>query len=204
MVKIHPDKALIPRVSVAGKDKASPFLTTEKETFTIWMRSLVFHTKGCTVFDSKGNLIYRVDNYSSKSFTEVYLMDLYGEILFTLHQKKSGIFKSWEGYNSSGTRFHLRKSFKISPTCSSSSYKVVMGPGGSDDKQSCYRIVNRGSKFTIEDGSGRLMAEVKKKQSNVNGLEFGEDVLTMVVEPQVDHSFIMGIVIAYSLLRCKL
>lgn len=87
MVKIHPDQALIPRVSVAREDKASPFLTTEKESFTIWMSSLVFHTKGCTVFYSKGNLIYRVDNYSSNSCSEVYLMDLYGEVLFTLRQK---------------------------------------------------------------------------------------------------------------------
>lgn len=48
------------------------------------------------------------------------------------------------------------------------------------------------------------MAEVKKKQSNIKGLDLGDDVLTMMVEPQVDHSLIMGIVIAYSLLKCKL
>ena len=73
-----------------------------------------------------------------------------------------------------------------------------------DDRQSCYKILNHASVFTIEDGPGRLLAEVKKKRSNVNGLDFGEDVLTMVVEPQVDHSFIMGIVIAYGLLKSKL
>jgi translation initiation factor eIF-2B subunit alpha len=86
MVKIHPDKAFPVDFSV-GEGKTSPYLTTEKESFTIWMRSLVFHSKGCTVFDSKGNLIYRVDNYNSKSCSEVYLMDLYGKILFTLRQK---------------------------------------------------------------------------------------------------------------------
>lgn len=58
--------------------------------------------------------------------------------------------------------------------------------------------------FAIEDGSGRLLAEVKKKRSGINGLELGDDVLTMMVEPQVDHSFVMGIVVAYSLLKCKL
>ncbi|CAH2036615.1 unnamed protein product [Thlaspi arvense] len=203
MVKIHPDQAL-PVDSSAGEDKSSLYMTTEQKSFTIWMRSLVFHTKGCTVFDSKGNLIYRVDNYDSKSCSEVYLMDLYGEILYTLRQKKLGLFKSLEGYNSTGTRFRLRKNFKISPSGSSSSYKVVMGSSRDDTQQSCYKIVNRGSVFTVEDGSGRLVAEVKKKQSNINGLDYGEDVLTMMVEPEVDHSFIMGIVIAYSLLKCKL
>ncbi|KAJ4917940.1 Protein LURP-one-related 2 [Raphanus sativus] len=202
MVQIHPIQAL-PVDSSVREVKTSPYVTTEQESFTIWMRSLVYHSKGCTVFDSKGNLIYRVDNYDSKSCGEVYLMDLYGEVLFEFQQKFE-LFKSCEGCNSNGTRFRLRKNFKISPRGSSSSYKVVM-KSGKDDIQSCYKIVNHGSVFTIEDGSGRLLAEVKKKQSNnITGLYFGEDVLTMVVEPQVDHSFIMGIVIAYGLLKCKL
>ncbi|KAL9309622.1 putative tubby-like, nagB/RpiA transferase [Arabidopsis thaliana] len=186
MVKIHPDKAFPVDFSV-GEGKTSPYLTTEKESFTIWMRSLVFHSKGCTVFDSKGNLIYRVDNYNSKSCSEVYLMDLYGKILFTLRQKKLGLFKSWKGYNSTGTRFQLRKNFKILPKGSSSSYKVVMGSRIVDgDHQSCYKIVKRKSVFTIEDGSGRLLAEVKKKQSNIKSLDLGKDVLTMMVEPQLE------------------
>ncbi|CAH8359197.1 unnamed protein product [Eruca vesicaria subsp. sativa] len=200
-MKIHPIQSS-PVEAYAGEGKTSTYLTTEKKSFTIWMRSLVFHSKGCTVFDSKGNLIYRVDNYDSKSCSEVYLMDLYGEVLFKF-QQTLGLFKSCKGDNSTGTRFTLRKNFKISPRSSSSSYKVIMG-SSKDDVQSSYKIVIRGSVFTIEDGSGRLMAEVNKKQSDIRGLEFGEDVLTMVVEPQVDHSFIMGIVIAYGLLKCKL
>ncbi|KAJ0242352.1 hypothetical protein HA466_0208290 [Hirschfeldia incana] len=200
MVQIHPVQA-VPVNSSVGQVKSSSYVTTEQESFTIWMRSLVYHSKGCTVFDSKGNLLYRVDNYDSKNCGEVYLMDLYGEVLFEF-QQRFGLFKSCEVCNSTGTRFRLQKNFKISP--SSSSYKVVMR-SSKDDQQSCYKIVNHGSVFTVEDGSGRLMAEVKKKKSNnINGLDFGEDVLTMVVEPQVDHSFIMGIVIAYGLLKCKL
>uniref|UniRef100_A0A0D3CQT0 Tubby C-terminal domain-containing protein n=1 Tax=Brassica oleracea var. oleracea TaxID=109376 RepID=A0A0D3CQT0_BRAOL len=174
MVQIHPVQA-VPVDSGIGEVKSSPYVTTEHESFTIWMRSLLYHSKGCTVYDSKGNLIYRVDNYDSKSC----------------------------GCNSTGTRFRLRKNFKISSRGSSSSYKVVMEPN-KDDRQSCYKILNHASVFTIEDGPGRLLAEVKKKRSNVNGLDFGEDILTMVVEPQVDHSFIMGIVIAYGLLKSKL
>ncbi|CDY36610.1 BnaC06g06630D [Brassica napus] len=148
MVQIHPVQA-VPVDSGIGEVKSSPYVTTEQESFTIWMRSL---SCGC---------------------------------------------------NSTGTRFRLRKNFKISSRGSSSSYKVVMEPN-KDDRQSCYKILNHASVFTIEDGPGRLLAEVKKKRSNVNGLDFGEDILTMVVEPQVDHSFIMGIVIAYGLLKSKL
>ncbi|AEE33013.1 LURP-one-like protein (DUF567) [Arabidopsis thaliana] len=205
MVKIYPHLAFPVDMDVV-QDKILPYLTTEQERFTIWMKSLVFNSKGCTVFDSKGNLIYRVDNYDSKSWSnEVYFMDLNGKILFTLRQKKLGFFKSWEGYNSTGTRFRLRKIFKILPRESSSSYKVVMGSRIVDgDQQSCYKIVNRGSVFAIKDGSGRLMAEVKNKLSDISGLDLGDDVLTMMVEPQLDHSLIMGIVIAYKLTKCKL
>lgn len=83
MVKIHPDQS----TSDAGDKTNSPYLTTEKETFTIWMKSLVFNTNGCTVFNSKGKIIYRVDNYNSKSCREVYLMDLSGHVLFTLRRQ---------------------------------------------------------------------------------------------------------------------
>lgn len=148
MVQIHPVQA-VPVDSGIGEVKSSPYVTTEQESFTIWMRSLVYHSKGCTVYDSKGNLIYRVDNYDSKSCGEVYLMDLYGEVLFEF-QQKFGLFKSCEGCNSNGTRFRLRKNFKISSRGSSSSYKVVM-ESSKDDQQSCYKILNHGSIFRFLD-----------------------------------------------------
>ncbi|EOA38501.1 hypothetical protein CARUB_v10010269mg [Capsella rubella] len=205
MVKIYPHLAF-PVDSGVVQDKKLMYLTKEQESFTIWMKSLVFHSKGCTVFDSKGSLIYRVDNYNSKSCgNDVFFMDLCGKVLFTLRHKKLGLFKSWEGYNSTGTKFRLKKNFKILPNGSSSSYKVVMGSLiADDDPRSFYKIVNRGSVFAIKDRSGRLMAEVRNKQSEVSGLDLGRDVMTMVVEPQVDHSLIMGIVIAYNLTKCKL
>lgn len=57
------------------------------ETFTIWMKSLLFHTYGCTVFNSKGEIVYRVDNYGSKCSREIHLMDLRGKVLFTICRK---------------------------------------------------------------------------------------------------------------------
>ncbi|EOA32816.1 hypothetical protein CARUB_v10016127mg [Capsella rubella] len=208
MVKIHPDLT----TSGAGEETSSPYLTTEKESFTIWMKSLVFNTNGCTVFNSKGRIIYRVDNYNSKSCREVYLMDLSGHVLFTLRRQKFGLFKTWEGYrSSSGTAestskleyFRVKnKVFQISNKDSSSSYRVVAG-SCRNDEQYCYKMVNRGASLAIEDNSGKLLAEVKRKQSR-NGLKLGEDVLTMTVESQVDHSFIVGLVLANSLINCIL
>ncbi|CAH2053732.1 unnamed protein product [Thlaspi arvense] len=208
MVKIYPDQT----ISGAGKETGSPYLTTEKESFTIWMKSLVFNTNGCTVFDSKGNIIYRVDNYNSKSCREVYLMDLHGHVLFTLRRQKFGLFKTWEGYRSpseiaesttSLEYFRVKNNnFQIPSKDSSSTYRVITG-SYRNDEQCCYKMVTRGSSLGVEDNCGRIVAEVKRKQSR-NGLELGEDVLTMMVESQVDHSFIVGLVLTHSLINSKL
>ncbi|CAA7024664.1 unnamed protein product [Microthlaspi erraticum] len=208
MVKIHPDQT----TSGAGEQTSSPYLTTEKESFTIWMKSLVFNTNGCTVFDSKGNIIYRVDNYNSKSCREVYLMNLHGHVLFTLRRQKFGLFKTWEGYRTlSGTDesatnleyFRVENNiFQIPSKDSSSSHRVLTG-SCRNDEQYCYKMVTRGSSLRIEDNCGRVVAEVKRKQSR-NGLELGEDVLTMMVESQVDHSFIIGLFLTHRLINCKL
>ncbi|CAF2155181.1 hypothetical protein BRARA_A03202 [Brassica rapa] len=208
MVKIHPDRKTL----ATGEETSSPYLTTEKESFTIWMKSLVFNTNGCTVFDSKGNIIYRVDNYNSKSCREVYLMDLHGRVLLTLRRQKFGLFKTWEGYRSpTGTAesatnldyFRVKNNmFKIHSKDSSSSYRVTTGSCRNNEEY-CYKMVTRGSSLGIEESCGRLVAEVKRKQSR-NGLELGDDVLTMMVESQVDHCFIIGLILTHSLINCKL
>lgn len=58
----------------------------KQETYTLWMKSLVFHSNGCTVYDSKGDIVYRVDNYDIKGRRQVNLMDLQGRALCTIHK----------------------------------------------------------------------------------------------------------------------
>lgn len=59
-------------------------LTSKRETYTLWMKSLVCHSNGCTVYDSNGDIVYRVDNYDRKGRREVNLMDLRGKVLCTI------------------------------------------------------------------------------------------------------------------------
>lgn len=66
----------------------SPYMTPERVKFTLWMKSLLYHSYGCTVFNSKGEIVYRVDNYEKKCSNEVHLMDLRGRILFTIRRRK--------------------------------------------------------------------------------------------------------------------
>lgn len=87
MAKVHPQ----------GPFSSSPteYFTSKQETFTIWMKSLILNSYGCTVFDSNGRIVYRVDNYDYKCRGEVYLMDLKGKILFTILRKVNPIAASY-------------------------------------------------------------------------------------------------------------
>lgn len=80
-------KKVHPRGLLSSSSSAPCYFSSKRETFTIWMKSLVLNGKGCTVFDSDGHIMYRVDNYNSKSNNEVYLMDFDGGVLFTILKK---------------------------------------------------------------------------------------------------------------------
>ncbi|XP_004303751.1 PREDICTED: protein LURP-one-related 11-like isoform X2 [Fragaria vesca subsp. vesca] len=202
MAKVYPQAPLLSSSSSSG------YLTSKQETFTIWMKSLIVNGHGCTVFDSNGQIVYRVDNYDSRGRAKVHLMDLKGQILFSILRKKSKFLGVWEGYRSSNGKeinpkntpsFQVRRCFKGKSAC-----KVIVGLDKNQIQQ--YRIESWSSGKSackILDKSGRLVAEVKRKQSTC-GVVLGEDVLTLVVEPFMDHSLIVGLLVVYGLINRKL
>lgn len=67
----------------------------------------------------------------------------------------------------------------------------------------CYRLEGLNGKsaaFRIMDSNRRAVAEAKRKQSS-SGVVLGDDVFTLVVEPHVDHSFVMALVTVYGMIR---
>lgn len=78
MAKVHPCKPSSSSCSTLGDCR---------KTYTIWMKSLVANGNGFTVYDSWGEVVYRIDNYSTKCCREVFLMDLHGNVLFSMFQK---------------------------------------------------------------------------------------------------------------------
>ncbi|XP_073302974.1 protein LURP-one-related 11-like [Primulina huaijiensis] len=139
---------------------------SEKETYTIWMKSLMFHGNGCTIFNSKGEIAFRVDNYQQRCSTKVFLLDSEGQVLFSLTRKKLRIFQRWEGFKwiySKGKTdrlpwFQVRRnhiilfrnmSFQVSFKC--------------DEKiRDCYKILGLEGKSILKiiDFSGQILAEV--------------------------------------------
>ncbi|KAK8464996.1 hypothetical protein PHAVU_010G123600 [Phaseolus vulgaris] len=182
--------------------------TCKQETLTLWMKSLVLNGKGCTVFDSNGQIAYRVDNYNCKHRDEVHLMDQNGDILFTMLKKQYKLSRFWEGYRFPATRndqkgpcFRVSKTYKISR--GGSIYEVELGL----DKNQPYIHKIESSTCTsackISNEVGVVVAELRRKKSH-SGVDLGEDVFTMVVEQNIDLSLVMGLVVAYNLINCKI
>ncbi|BFG31697.1 hypothetical protein CerSpe_179710 [Prunus speciosa] len=204
MAKVHPlsisktDDASTTSTSSCSNNK---YVTSKRETFTIWMKSLVMQGKGCTAFGENGEIVYRIDNYDNRHSNEVYLMDLRGKLLFTVCEKKMCFFPSWKGYKNNGANkplFQVRKSCRSILGKKGFAHKVTMRSDGS-----CYRLEGlsgKSSEFRITDSNGGVVAETKRKQSS-SGVVLGDDVFTLVVEPHVDHSFIMALVTVYGLIR---
>uniref|UniRef100_A0A0E0AP51 Uncharacterized protein n=1 Tax=Oryza glumipatula TaxID=40148 RepID=A0A0E0AP51_9ORYZ len=209
-----------------------PSTTSEqRKVFTLWMKSLVLNGRGCTVYDSTGGIVYRVDNYGSSCSDNVYLMDLRGKIVLNILKKKLA-FGKWEGYKwSSGERQRDAAAgagaggawFTVTRPCSSilfqrrrrpsSTCEFRSGGGGGDDggramrykMDDCSGGGGGGGKqqawCRIVDGAtGAVVAEVKGK-TTAGGVALGDDVLTLTVEPNVDHALIMGMVLVYGLMN---
>ncbi|KAH9619925.1 hypothetical protein KSS87_006695 [Heliosperma pusillum] len=182
----------------------------EREKYTIWLKSLVLSSNGCTIYDSNGNLAYRIDNYDTKCSSQVYLMDLKGNVLCTLLRKKLRINEHWNGYMCDQVKkvkpwFQVKKISKVlSKKNNGFSCQVVLG-GDKSQTTSCFKIQGcpRKSEFNIIRGDGALAAEVKRKQS-VGGVMLGNDVLSLEMVSNMDHSFIISLVVVHGLISHKI
>ncbi|KAK4400783.1 protein LURP-one-related 11 [Sesamum angolense] len=189
------------------------YSSSEREVFTVWMKSLVISSNGCTVFNSKGDIVFRVDNYHTRRSSEVLLMDYNGQVLFSIKRKKSLIFRSWEGYKcinskfdeEEGEWFNVKRECRIPGRGMKITCHVIPGCNKTIGNYS-YKIVGLQGKQTVKitDRAGRVLAEVMQKQSQAGGVSLGDDVLSLTVEPQIDQSLIMALVIVYGMINRKL
>ncbi|KAJ0980659.1 hypothetical protein J5N97_008914 [Dioscorea zingiberensis] len=200
MAKIHPS---------SSSSLCSPLISSKREVFTIWMKSLVLNGYGCTVYDSQGLVVYRMDNYDCKSSHEVFFMDTAGNTLFKILKKKLGVFGQWRGYRSGdGLKeeeeekkpwFTARKAFRVLKR-SGGSWGITAMVGSGRDDHACFKIdaSNDNKGYKIRNFAGELLAEVKRKET-ASGVVLGEDVLNLIIEPNSDQLLIMGLVVVCGL-----
>ncbi|OAY72110.1 Protein LURP-one-related 11 [Ananas comosus] len=200
MAKVHPS------FSSSSSSSTCCYRSAKREVFTIWMKSLVLNGNGCTVYDSKGQIIFRVDNYDCKGSGKVYLMDISGKVLFKILKKKL-FFGRWEGYKWNGLHQEANPWFKVKKPCrifkgsSEQPYCEIWSKSG---QLLCYKIDGFSRKSSpykiVDNSSGLVVAEAKRKQTS-SGVALGDDVFSLVVEPNIDHSLIMGLVIVHGLMN---
>ncbi|XP_022862059.1 protein LURP-one-related 8-like [Olea europaea var. sylvestris] len=183
MTKVHP-KATVPAL-------APPSSNGSPAVLTVWKKSLLFNCDGFTVFDAKGNLVFRVDNYMSHNNAQIVLMDASGNSLFTIRRKKL----SWlvfGGETSTDPRFSVRKSINLLNT------KCLARMSSPDGNPKAGHVIE-GSYVqrccAMYDENRRQVAEIKPKEAAVKGVAFGMDVFRLIVEPEFDMATAMAIVI---------
>lgn len=122
--------------------------------------------------------------------------------------QKSVVFGRWDGYRWSCSRSSLKKE---KPWFQVKKYycRFLMGDLACQvtvlerDKYWIVKSARKGRAFGIENNEGDAIAEVNQKQSS-SGIPFGEDVLTLNVEPHIDHSLIVALLTVYGLIKHQL
>lgn len=83
MTKVYPNY----NSGEATRQLSSSSSEEKQAVLTVWKKSLLFNCTGFTVFDAKGNLVFRVDNYVAGNKAEIVLMDAAGKPLLTIRRK---------------------------------------------------------------------------------------------------------------------
>ncbi|GFP79513.1 protein lurp-one-related 4 [Phtheirospermum japonicum] len=169
------------------------------------MKSLVFHGNGCTIFNSKGEVVYRVDNYQQRCSRKAFLMDSSGNVLFSINKKVIIKFGCWEGSKDDKERsfFEVRRNYTFLSKDISCRVALKCNKNALNAKYKIKGLEGKSAFKIIDHFSGQLLAEAVQKQSS-SGVCLGEDVLSLMVEPKADQSLIMALVTVYGLINDRL
>jgi len=156
------------------------------------------------VFDSSGNLVFRVDNYPSDPKGEVVLMDAGGMAIFTLRRKRLSLQIEWQGFfgefqDAQKPLFVIRRapSLLLSTKSLPEVYMCSSAKRNKSKKQHPdYRVKGDYAKrsFTLLNSFNEVVAEVKPKQAR-SDVKLGGDVFNLTVRPGYDQAFVMGLII---------
>ncbi|XP_044973249.1 protein LURP-one-related 11-like [Hordeum vulgare subsp. vulgare] len=176
-----------------------------QQTYTVWMKSLVFNGNGCTVYGPDGAVAFRVDNYGCRGGREVFFMDRAGNALIRIRRKGFGAFRRWEvcrcAHNGGQEEEEATPWFTVRRAEKGGAAVAMHGGAGT-----CYKIDGcsaRKSEYRIRGADGAVVAEVARKQTPA-GVVLGEDVLTLTVAPEADHLLLLGLIVVRGLINRSL
>ncbi|KAJ3669109.1 hypothetical protein LUZ60_011059 [Juncus effusus] len=175
----------------------------EPSILTVWKKSSMSFQgmDGFSVYDNKGILIYRVDNYSRrhKCFTgEITLMDGKGRAILSLKPQKLSMHDQWNAYKSEeitkkGSRapiFSMKRCAILQNTDAAEVFMTGVKPSFRIDgcfMKRCCRIT---------DINGKEIAKIsRKKTGDAGSVMLSDDVFSLIVQPGVDCEIVMAFVI---------
>ncbi|CAH1418656.1 unnamed protein product [Lactuca virosa] len=192
MTKVYPNAIVL-------ETKEPPSVAADTPiVLTVWKKSLLFNCYGFTVFDSNGNLVFRVDNYTAGGNAEIVLMDASGRSIFTIRRKRLSLLDNWvvfDGETTANPRFTVTKHVNFLGT-KSLAHVSVPAPG-SRTKKVMYEIEGSYSQRCcgVYDEKRRRVAEIRAKEA-VGGVGFGGDVFRLIVQqPEIDPTVAMALVV---------
>ncbi|KAA8517580.1 hypothetical protein F0562_017790 [Nyssa sinensis] len=211
MTKVYPNYATTPAPIPATTTTTTTTLPASDRNsvvLTVWKKSLLFNCDGFTVFDAKGNLVFRVDNYSAGSKREIVLMDASGKSLLTIRRKRLSLGDNWlvfDGETAVNPLFSVRKHVNLLNTKSLAHVSSGCGGSGSGSGWGSSSPSSPGNKYEIEgsytqrccavyDDQRRRVAEIKRKEA-AGGVAFGADVFRLITHPEIDSAVVMAFVI---------
>ncbi|KAI3912291.1 hypothetical protein MKW92_025751 [Papaver armeniacum] len=165
------------------------------EVLTVWKKSLIFNCDGYTVFDTKGNLVFRVDNYQSGK-KEIVLMDGIGKSLLIIRRKRLSLADNWmvfDGETSVSPIFLVKKPMNF---LASKNLAHVISCQSNNKNQLIYEIIGSYAqrRVAVYDNGKRLVAEIQRKEAKA-GVSFGGDVFRLIVQPELNPTVAMALVI---------
>ncbi|XP_059639844.1 protein LURP-one-related 5-like [Cornus florida] len=172
------------------------FMCEEETHLTVLKTSLFFADDGFTVYDSKGELVLRVDSYGgdARDKADVVLMEASGRCLLTVRRKRPSLHHRWEGFLGEKTEgqqpiFSVRRSSMMGR---SSMTVEVFGDAGEE-----YQIEGSFSQrsCTIYNAAKESMAEIRPKVDDLARVKLGKEVFSLCVKPGFDSAFAMGLVL---------
>ncbi|KAH9626638.1 hypothetical protein KSS87_001098 [Heliosperma pusillum] len=176
---------------------------------TVWRKSLLVSCSGFTVIDSKGNLVYRVDNYCGRRPAEIVLMDGFGKSVLTMRRhKKLTLGNDWGIYKGEASDQIHKQSHKKQTPIGYIRKNVTLLQGNANVLAQVYiGTTSKKPTYVIEGSydercckvfdklSKTMVAEVKRKEAVNGGASFGLDVFQLVVVPGFDAGFAMALVL---------
>ncbi|KAH9606523.1 hypothetical protein KSS87_018913 [Heliosperma pusillum] len=174
----------------------------EEIELTVHKKSMFSQGDGFLVYDSNGDIIFRVDLYCPMKPLRLVLMDTFGNPLLTLLPKRPTLHHRLEGFigETSDGQQPILSIWKSTMIGRSGMMAEVYHESSHDPIE--YQIEGSYNErmctiFRVEhDTSSVHVAQMKRKVEPTRKMVLSRDVFSLIIQPGVDAAFVMSLVLA--------